>query len=177
MFEGLENIRQLADAGDPQACIQVGDALMERSPYNSPPWEKDSTLANLLTDVGYANLRATDAFEYANYATRLTGDVERVMKGYESWEGSVRSSQVAVELRKEELGRDTPGRADYLKAAFHYFHKAADMGDPAAMCRLGWRYRLGQGTNADHGQAVCWWRRAAESGDTSAQGLLRYGDP
>ena len=177
MFEGIESLRDRADGGEAEACIRLGDLLLERAPYTSPRWESDGTLKGLLSNLGAFEIRATDAFEYSGAMYRATGDAERVRKNYFGCECSVMSSRIDVEARKEELARQTPARNDYLRAAAHYFRQAAAMGDPAAMYRLGWRYRLGQGVEHDREEGLRWWRRAAKHGDELAEHMLLYGEP
>lgn len=50
----------------------------------------------------------------------------------------------------------------------------ADGGDPSAQTNLGLRYELGQGVPQDYGEAVRWYRRAAERGFARAQTNLGY---
>jgi TPR repeat protein len=46
--------------------------------------------------------------------------------------------------------------------------KAADQGLASAQTNLGTRYASGRGVPMDAAQAVEWFRKAAEQGDTSA---------
>jgi len=156
----LDELRRRAGEGDAKACIELGDLLLAMAPYASRRWEEDADLRNLETDLGYADLRANDAFEVMTVYGRDASLSERVTEDYLSWEQVVTRAKIGIARRKEELGRETPGRREVLSEAFHWFHRASEMGDPQAMNRLAWRYSLGQGTEVDQDRAEFWWRAA-----------------
>ena len=71
------------------------------------------------------------------------------------------------------------GDAAQVARAFQLFHKAAEANVAPAMKNLSNLYELGVGTTKDAGKALEWLRKAAKSGDPSAQvgllwGVVRY---
>ena len=52
--------------------------------------------------------------------------------------------------------------------------KAAEQGNAAAQCSLGYRLKKGEGVAQDEAQAVNWYRKAAEQGHADAQCNLGY---
>jgi TPR repeat protein len=63
-------------------------------------------------------------------------------------------------------------RGDYV-AALRELRPLAKKGDAAAQLNLGNMYLLGQGVPQDYGEAVNWFRRAAEQPDGKAQHLAQ----
>jgi TPR repeat protein len=64
-------------------------------------------------------------------------------------------------------------RPHMLVLAFHYFDRAAHLGDAEGMWNVGWRYWLGEGTTKDLVKAVSLWQQAAEKGYLQAVKHLR----
>ena len=52
--------------------------------------------------------------------------------------------------------------------SFDEMHAAAQQGEAAAQCYLGICYQTGQGVAQDYVEALRWYRRAAEQGNTGA---------
>ena len=57
-------------------------------------------------------------------------------------------------------------------AGIGYYRRAADQGDPTALCNLGMCYRDGMGVPRDPVQAVYWLTRARDAGDPAAAKAL-----
>jgi TPR repeat protein len=148
MYQGLEGLRERAEAGDAQACVELGEALLQRAPYESIPWESDSWMEDLKWGRRFSDLKAADC----------PGG------GDEYWDRQVRTFLERMAEHKEELGRGTARRDEFLRAALRYFEKAAAVNDPEALWRLGWRHWLGQGTRIDKDRAFDWWKKAAGLG-------------
>jgi len=51
---------------------------------------------------------------------------------------------------------------------------AAERGDPQKQSELARRYDLGKGVSKDHGEAMTWYRKAAEQGDARRQQTLGF---
>src|SRR5690606_33809615 len=51
---------------------------------------------------------------------------------------------------------------------------SSELGDPQAQFRLGWMYAEGHGVARDDGEALRWFRQAADQGDASAQNWLGW---
>ena len=58
---------------------------------------------------------------------------------------------------------------DYKKEAIKCYLALADAGFPTAQCKLGMKYRLGDGVKEDINEAIKWFKRAAIQGHTDAQ--------
>lgn len=58
--------------------------------------------------------------------------------------------------------------AESFEEAVKWYRKAAELGHPEAMRRLGVCYALGQGVSQQHEEAVTWYRRAVDLGDAKA---------
>jgi TPR repeat protein len=169
MYRGLEALKQRADEGDPLACVELGDELLARAPYVSRRWESDAQWCNRKNELAYAEIRANDAYDcMGKYSDPCVTGV----RGYLEWEQCVTRARIRLERHIEQLGQDTPGRRASLEAALHYHRRAAELGDPGGMVRLGWRHMLAQGTPLDERAAVDWWERAAECGDRLAADML-----
>jgi TPR repeat protein len=72
-----------------------------------------------------------------------------------------------------EDGMRQYAREDY-RAAFAFFHRAADAGDAAAMRRIGFLYYDGKGVAQDTALALAWFAKAGEAGDLKAQSDLAF---
>lgn len=57
-------------------------------------------------------------------------------------------------------------------AAFEWFKKSAEQGNPYAQTYLGYYYQKGKGVKEDRAEAVKWYRKAAEQGYVIAQSNL-----
>ena len=68
------------------------------------------------------------------------------------------------------LGDAFDANKEYEKALEQY-RKAAEKNYIAAIRSIGIYYANGQGVEKDEAQAVTWYRKAAEQGDATAQGL------
>jgi tetratricopeptide (TPR) repeat protein len=68
------------------------------------------------------------------------------------------------------------GRAYYkaqkFKTAADEFKIAAEKGYAAAQFNLGLMYEYGQGVSQNYGEALIWYRKAAEQGDENAKSKL-----
>src|SRR5262249_10077743 len=53
-------------------------------------------------------------------------------------------------------------------AAARIWRRAAERGDPSAMCQLGFLYDRGEGVPKDAAEALRWYRAAAEKGNPTA---------
>ena len=62
---------------------------------------------------------------------------------------------------------------DYVKAV-EYWREAAEQGNAAAQCNLGYCYDCGQGVEQDYKKAVEWYKKSAEQGYAAAQCKLGY---
>ena len=51
------------------------------------------------------------------------------------------------------------------ESVIDHLRRSAEAGDASSQVALGWRYREGDGVEADDREAVRWYRRAAEQGD------------
>lgn len=60
------------------------------------------------------------------------------------------------------------GVSKSYEEAVKWYRKAAVMGNPAAMCSIGYCYDKGDGVPQSYEEAVTWYRRAAEKGDVTA---------
>lgn len=73
------------------------------------------------------------------------------------------------------------GHAASEARALELLQRAAAMGHPRAMRRLGDRFTRGDGVEKNHEVALRWWRNAAAAGDVDAMAnlicLARSGDP
>lgn len=58
---------------------------------------------------------------------------------------------------------------DYKKEAIKCYLALAEAGFPTAQCKLGMKYRLGDGVDEDINEAIKWFKRAATQGHTDAQ--------
>ena len=58
--------------------------------------------------------------------------------------------------------------------AVRLYRKAAEQGNAAAQCYLGYCYEFGKGVTKDLTEAVKWYRKAAEQGEVTAQCNLGY---
>ncbi len=58
---------------------------------------------------------------------------------------------------------------DYKKEAIKCYLALADAGFPTAQCKLGMKYRFGDGVKEDINEAIKWFKRAAIQGHTDAQ--------
>lgn len=58
---------------------------------------------------------------------------------------------------------------DYKKEAIKCYLALAEAGFPTAQCKLGMKYRLGDGVEEDINEAIKWFKRAATQGHTDAQ--------
>lgn len=56
---------------------------------------------------------------------------------------------------------------DYGKA-INWYHKAAELGNVAAMHDVGWMYQNGYGVERDFQKAMQWYRRAAQAGNSNS---------
>jgi len=56
--------------------------------------------------------------------------------------------------------------------AFRLLRRAVESGDENAAGSLGYAYNVGHGTKHNVAQAICWYRRAARSGDSAATSNL-----
>lgn len=65
-----------------------------------------------------------------------------------------------------------PGAKYNPRRAFVWCRRAAQLGDPASMCALGWMYSQGSGVAKDETAAVPWYRRSAELGNATAMANL-----
>jgi TPR repeat protein len=82
--------------------------------------------------------------------------------------GSGRGSLKATLKIARTYDKGLPGvHLNYGKAV-KWFRKAAIMGSPAAMAKLGYMYRRGQGVKKNYFKAMKWFRKAAASGNVMA---------
>ena len=58
--------------------------------------------------------------------------------------------------------------------AVKIYRKAAEQGDAAAQCNLGFAYKYGEGVNKDEAEAIKWFKKSAEQGDVDAQNALGF---
>lgn len=146
MYEGLEDLRERAEAWDAAACVELGDALLERAPCPHVPKDTDPLLRDLNWSLRFYNMKAADC----------PGG------GDEQWEQRIRGARQAIDRRIADLNRGDPRRDEFLCAATRYFGMAAESGDPEGLWRLGWRCFLGEGTSVDEAYAFhCWWKAAS----------------
>jgi len=54
-----------------------------------------------------------------------------------------------------------------------WYQKAAEQGDAAAQCNVGYLYKEGMGVKKNKKEAVKWLRKAAEQGDNIAKMYLK----
>ncbi|MBD3730296.1 MAG: sel1 repeat family protein [Sphingomonadales bacterium] len=85
----------------------------------------------------------------------------------EGWSALEEAAKAGVPAAISALSLRT-GDPRYVAQAFDQPKAAAELGDPAAMFRLGQAYRDGGGTRADAKAALGWFRKSAESGNWRA---------
>jgi TonB family protein len=78
--------------------------------------------------------------------------------------------QLSLLLTRAEMGESS--RRDGLMA----LRRAADSGQPNAQFELGRRYEKGDGMDADLGEAMRWYEKAAAQGDVLALQRLKLGE-
>lgn len=106
---------------------------------------KSTQLPELLTSLVRRN-----AFEISD--KRFHYDAEKLINALE---------KVLVNLEFREIPFDTDTISELTQAA--------EQGNVAAQCKLGWIYSNGKGVLKDNSKAVEWYRKAAEQGNASAQ--------
>ena len=109
-----------------------------------------------------ANLRelAARALPTPNEKTD-TGDVEAVRLDYRT----TKQNNIAARHTIMGFGRNN------VRTFWHY-QEAAQRGDTAAQNNIGVMYANGRGVDQDFNEAINWFRRAAEQGNTSARSNL-----
>jgi len=85
-------------------------------------------------------------------------------------EAAVRQYPNDVQL-SFELGRAF-FKAQNIQVAVDELRKAAEQGYAAAQYNLGVMYEYGRGVSQDYGEALIWYRKAAEQGDEMAKDKL-----
>lgn len=79
---------------------------------------------------------------------------------------------VSVPLRQAyQKGVESEKRKDYPRAA-KWYRGAAEKGDPACQCALGYLYLLGLGVAKDAGEARKWFQKSAAQGYAPAQSVM-----
>lgn len=73
----------------------------------------------------------------------------------------------APALADFQAGLDAYERGDYA-ITLREWRPLAEQGNPMAQHHLGWLYVLGRGVPQDDEEAVRWFRKAAEQGDSDA---------
>jgi TPR repeat protein len=63
-------------------------------------------------------------------------------------------------------------RPKNMAQAVAQWRQAAEAGSPESQRMLGWAYRKGKGVRKDLDQAVSWYKKAAENGDSGAKQAL-----
>ncbi len=66
------------------------------------------------------------------------------------------------------LSAQRSGDAELISEGIRWLGRSAELGYPGAMVWLGFAYREGHGVKADYEQAVAWFIKAVEAGDTHA---------
>lgn len=56
------------------------------------------------------------------------------------------------------------GKEQDFNKAFELYSKAAELGNPEAMCDLGYMYLVGQGVGMDKEKSSCWYKKSADLG-------------
>ena len=70
-----------------------------------------------------------------------------------------------------KTGEEFYNQGNYTEAV-KWYRKAAEQGDAAAQCGLGFSYAIGQGVSQNFTEAVKWFRKSAEQGNADAQFYL-----
>ena len=76
-----------------------------------------------------------------------------------------------IQLWARKAREEAEAKRDMLREVAKTL-KAAEQGDPDAQNYLGWMYSHGSGVRRNKVEAVKWYRRAAEQGDSEAKRAL-----
>lgn len=157
MPKSERDLRQLAEAGNAEACNQLGMLLLSSAPPVPPPSVLPKLISELERKIQYFNERANDAFEW------------HIEEGVAFWEDSIREARRQI-AELEQLPSDiAQRRAGLFEEAFLFFARSAALGDTEGMFNLAWRHWLGEGTPANCTEAIRLWRTAAERGHAGAK--------
>ena len=76
-----------------------------------------------------------------------------------------------IQLWARKAREEAEAKRDMLREVAKTL-KAAEQGDPDAQNYLGWMYSHGSGVRSNKVEAIKWYRKAAEQGDSEAKQAL-----
>ncbi|SVB45352.1 uncharacterized protein METZ01_LOCUS198206, partial [marine metagenome] len=107
---------------------------------------------------------ASNECQKTNNLEKESNQKETIIQNLESMakEGVARASHCLGQLYEDGfVTRDA-------QESFTWYLKAAELGYPSALYKVGFMYQQGEGVIEDHNQALNWFKKAAESGDSRA---------
>ena len=163
---GLENHQR----GEAPAAGAATPAMVQKSIGVAFPKPKDTPLTD-------APLAATEVADAVN-DTSPGGNIPAEMTGSDTGD-SLAASEPTVVVRGATSSLANTGLSTINTSEVDSLILQASQGDPAAQAELAEKYFSGDGIQKDLGQAVYWYKKAAEQGQIHAQislsGMYRRG--
>jgi TPR repeat protein len=163
----ISRVRQLAERGDIEAQISMGNMLANgkftvKDDVEAVPWFRKAA------ERGHAAAQAALGRMYANGRGVARDDTQAIAwfrKAAEQGQADAQSALGWMYLEGLGVAKDDT-------EAMTWSRKAASQGDLTAYNNLGVMYANGRGVAKDKVEAVSWYRKAAEKGQALAQNNL-----
>ena len=160
-------VKQLAEAGDPVAQIELSDLYSEGYGTNA---DMSQCIYWLKQSAGKGYWRSQDKLGSCYYwGEGVEQDYEEAVKWYR------KAAEQGYNWAQNHLGgcyKNGKGVEQNYGEAVKWYRKAAEQGYDRAQYNLGICCWNGQGIEQNYEEAVKWWRKAAEQGFADAQCYL-----